>query len=201
MYLNKRQKQADIDQADGKIAKQKNAKQSAISSNNNNDGSLSETTISQEDSLEDLNKYFKKLTLSSPKTLPEVPSLMSIALKANEEVITEEDDKFISPTPSSENIATSLGSSFELHKLGNSTMPNSFDNKKHIETANFEDCLHYSDVCKDNEYRDNGVYNVDGWDSDESCDTYYTAANSPPPPAEMVTPPSSPVFMPIFIAG
>ncbi len=43
--------------------------------------------------------------------------------------------------------------------------------------------------------------NGDGFESDESCDTYYTAAHSPPAHAEMLTPPSSPVFPPVFVWG
>ena len=202
MYLKDRQKQVDIDQADGQIAEKKSTRPSPISNNNNNDGSLSETIISQEDSVEDLNNYFKKLSLSSPTSPHRVPSLKLFTTESNEELITRDDEKFFSPSPSSENIAISLGTSIEPHQFGNSTMPNSFDDKTPIETVTTEtDCVLFSDVRKDNEYRDNGVYNVDGWDSDESCDTYYTAANSPPLHAEMVTPPSSPVFMPVFIAG
>ena len=199
-YLKMRQKQEDLNEADYKDGRKKPDIFRPISKNNNNDGTLSDTAISEdtiiseEDSLENLSQYFKNLTLSSPQSPSGVPSHLSLRGKT-EELNGQDEEVFISPTPSSQNIAISLGTFVVPHKLRNSTMPSSFDERPPT------DRVHYLDTSKDNKYRDNGANNNDDWDSDESCDTYYTAANSPPPPAEMMTPPSSPVFTPVFIAG
>lgn len=197
-YLKMRQKQEDMNQGDCKVGRKKPDMLRPISRNNNNDGTLSDTIISEEDSLENLSQYFKNLTLSSPQSPPGVPSKLSVREKSTQEL---DEEGFVSPTPSSENIAISLGASTVPHTFRNSTMPNSFDERPHENLFLDTNGVHYSDASKDSKCRDNGSNNIDDWDSDESCDTYYTAANSPPPPAEMMTPPSSPVFMPVFIAG
>lgn len=182
-YLKLKQKHLDMDQADGRGKDPMKSAKTEVSRNNNNDGSASE-----EDSLDNLSQYFKNLRLSSPESALETPVAMKL------------DENFFSPAPSSENVAASL---VAPHKFGDSTMPNSFAAKPFSEVVYLDnkDCVHNSDVRKDNDFRDNEVYDVDGWESDESCDTYYTAANSPPLHMEMVTPPSSPVFTPVFIAG
>ena len=198
-YLKMRQKQEEMNQADCRDGRKKSDKLRPISSNNNNDGTLSDTILSEEDSLDNLSQYFKNLTLSSPQSPPGVPSNLSVRGKSTQKL---DEEGFISPTPSSENIAISLATSTVPHTFRNSTMPNSFDERPHDDHVFLDtNGVHYSDASKDYRYRDNGPNNIDDWDSDESCDTYYTAANSPPPPPEMMTPPSSPVFTPVFIAG
>ncbi len=130
------------------------------------DSTVHEESLSQDDSLGDLNQQFHKLKLTSP-------------------------DQTLSSTPTRKNreaAAPLLDDPFQVHKFGNSTMPNSFAQKKPAALP-----VTISNGLKGH---------TDGWDSDESCDTFYTAANSPPDGYDLVTPPSSPVpAAPVFIAG
>ncbi len=146
------------------------------------------------DSLDGLSQHFQKLTLQSPVS----PLGVILPTGSNHQNSANGQNSQQSQNPTSSTLFNPNGASSKstesppLLPLNGS---HNSDNGASPENLNLSDTSEYRDS------RANGSNDGTEWDSDDSCDTYYTAANSPPPQHEMVTPPSSPTFLPVYILG
>lgn len=146
------------------------------------------------DSLDGLSQHFQKLTLQSPV------SPLGVVLPLDSNHKSSADGQI---SQQSQNLPPSTLCNTNGASSNSTESPPLLALNRSYDTDNVAspDNLNLSNTSEYRESSANGSNDGAEWDSDDSCDTYYTAANSPPPQHEMVTPPSSPTFLPVYILG